>query len=278
MPGKITIASCSVEHYFKTDETEQCLRLIEEAGKHKADIVCIPEYCASPFKDGVPAPVPVPGAITDRYAALAKKYRMYVIAPLVEKLDGPKHYNSAILFDRQGQIAGVYRKTHLCTPEYGEGDSFLPGNEVPVFKTDFGTIGITICMDIHYPELYSAMALKGAEIIFWPSGALDYTGDLIESIVNARAIDYQIWMVPSHHIQLPYLAGRCYGRSRIIDPMGRIRADTGHFPGVAIAPVDLDQQYPLWYEGPQKACYPTMRDIVKKTRRPELYGDVARKP
>ena len=132
-------------------------------------------------------------------------------------------------------------------------------------------------MDIHYPEIYSVMAVNGAEIIFWPSGALDYTGDLIESIVNARAIDYQVWMVPSHHIQLPYLSGKCYGRSRIVDPMGRIRADTGHFPGVAVATVNLDEQYPLWYEGPMKACYPTLRDVVKKTRRPELYGDLAKK-
>ena len=69
-------------------------------------------------------------------------------------------------------------------------------------------------MDIHYPEIYTTLALKGAEIIFWPSAAMDYTGDLIESIVNARAVDNQVYFVVSHFVQLPYLAGKHYGRSR----------------------------------------------------------------
>ncbi len=276
MSRKVTIASCSVEHYFQQSEVEQCLRLVDEAGEQKADIVCLPENCGSDFVKREPVPESVPGPATERFAALARKHRMYVILPLVEKTDGPKHYMSAVLIDRQGQIAGIYRKTHLCLPFHGEGEKYIPGNEVPVFKTDFGTIGITICMDLHYPELYRAMALKGAEVIFWPSGAIDYTGDIIESIVNTRAVDQSVWMVPSHHIQLPYLVGRCYGRSRIVDPMGRTRADTGHFPGVAVARMDIDEQYPLWYDGKMKERYPTMRDVIAQTRRPELYGDVAK--
>src|SRR5204862_4229909 len=139
---------------------------------------------------------------------------------------------SAVLIDRAGKIARNYRTTLRCLPQFHEGETTAAGDEVPVFKTDFGTIAITTCMDIHYPELYTAMALKGAEIIFWPSAAMDYTGDLIESLVNARAIDNQVYFVPSHFVQSPYLAGKHYGRSRIVDCMGRTRADTGHFEGV----------------------------------------------
>jgi predicted amidohydrolase len=126
-------------------------------------------------------------------------------------------------------------------------------------------------MEIHYPEIYTTLALKGAEVILWPSAAMDYTGDLMESIVNARAIDNQVYFVAAHFVQMPYLAGKHYGRSRIVDPMGRIRADTGHFHGVAIAEVDLDQTYPRWYEGERLAAYPTMRKTLFRTRRPELY-------
>jgi len=195
---------------------------------------------------------------------------------LLEKAEAGKHYNSAVVLDRGGKIIGRYYKTHLCLPNFNEGERTLPGDDIPVFKTDFGTIGITTCMDIHYPELYTTLALKGAEIIFWPSAAMDYTGDLIESLVNARAIDNQVYFVAAHFIQMPYLAGKHYGRSRIIDPMGRTRGDTGHFEGVAIAQVDLDQTYPMWYQGKMLEEYPTMRKTIFKTRRPELYGELVK--
>jgi len=277
MARKIRIAACTVETDFKQSEREQALALTEEAGRAGADIVCLPEYVASdmPTVGGWSAST-IPGAITDAFAKLAAKYKMYVIAPLVEENGSAKPYNTAVLFDRSGAILGRYRKTHLCMPGHQEGEKYSAGNDVPVFQTDFGVIAITICMDLHYPELYNAMALKGAEVIFWPSGAMDYTGDVIESLVNARAVDTQTYFVCSHYLSSPYLVGRPYGRSRVVDCMGRIRADTGHFPGVAVAEVDLDQTYPTWYTGEMKKTYPTMRETFFKSRRPELYGEVVR--
>jgi predicted amidohydrolase len=241
-----------------------------------ADIVCLPEFSAAPVTDSKFASESIPGAATDAFAAIAAKYKMYVIVPLLEKTAGERHYNTAVLLDRSGKIVGKYRKTHLCLPTCGEADTTLPGDEIPVFKTDFGTIGITTCMDIHYPELYTTLALKDAEIIFWPSAAMDYTGDLIESLVNARAIDNQVYFVASHFVQTPYLVGKHYGRGRSIDCMGRVRADTGHFEGVAIAQIDLDQTYPMWYQGKMLAEYSTMRRTIFRTRRPELYGEITK--
>ncbi|MCE9591391.1 MAG: carbon-nitrogen hydrolase family protein [Planctomycetes bacterium] len=274
MTRRVKIATCSVETDFSKTQRAQALRLVEEAGERGADIVCLPEYVGSDCVNGQWSATPVPGPVTEEFARLAAKYEMFVITPLVEENGRDKPYNTAVLIDRKGRIAGRYRKTHLCLPGHGEGEKFLPGDELPVFETDFGRIAVTICMDIHYPELYTALALRGAEVIFWPSGAMDYTGDLIESLVNARAIDNQAFFVCSHYIQLPYLVGRSYGRSRVIDCMGRVRADTGHFPGVAVAEVDLDQTYPMWYQGKMLNEYPTMRETFFKTRRPELYGEV----
>jgi N-carbamoylputrescine amidase len=250
--------------------------MVERAGKSGADIVCLPEFSAAPLRDGVFQPETVPGPATEAFAALAAEYKMYVIVPLVEATGGAKNYNTAVLLDRGGKIVGKYRKTHLCLPTCHEGDTTLPGDEVPVFKTDFGTIGITTCMDIHYPELYTTLALKGAEIVFWPSAAMDYTGDLIESLVNARAVDNQVYFVASHFVQKPYLVGKHYGRSRVVDCMGRVRADTGHFEGVAVAEIDLDQTYPMWYQGKALEEYSTMRRTIFRTRRPELYGELVK--
>ncbi len=276
MSRKIKIASCTVEADFEHGVRDKALRLVEHAGEQGADIVCLPEYAAADVDKYHFAPSPIPGPITDIFAKVASRNEMYIIVPMIEQSGRERGYNVAVLIDRKGRVAGRYRKTHLCLPGHEEGENYLAGDETPVFETDFGKIGLTICMDIHYPELYGSLALQGAEIIFWPSGAMDYTGDLIESLVNARAIDNQVCMVCSHYIQLPYLVGRHYGRSRIVDCMGRIRADTGHFPGVALAEVDLDQTYPMWYSGGMLEAYPTMRETIFKTRRPELYGEIVK--
>lgn len=275
----IRIATCTLAQDAKASPYEQALSLVDQAGRSGADIVCLPEYAASAqrrdgdFLADLTA-LPVPGPDVNAFAALAGQHRMYVIVPLVERGAGAKPFNAALLLDRRGALAGVYRKTHLCLPAHGEGERYQPGDDLPVFATDFGRIAITLCMDLHYPEVYTTLALRGAEVIFWPTAALDYTGDLIESLVNARAIDNQVYFVTSHYVQQPFLAGKHCGRSRIVDCMGRTRADTGHFPGLALAQVDLDQTYPMWYSGPMAQDHPTMRQTLFKTRRPELYGPV----
>jgi predicted amidohydrolase len=282
----VKIAACAVPWFTnKQSEAKQgdamaraAIALVAEAGRRGADIVCLPEYCLNNFnfQSNRRAPLRSSAPTIRQIARLAAKHRMYVIAPMIEDGGRGKQFNTAMLFDCRGKLAGRYRKTHLCLPDISEGEYITAGDQLPVFKTDFGTIAITICMDIHYPELYAALALKGAEIIFWPTASIDYTGDLMESLVNARAIDNQVFFVCSHFAQGAYLAGKLYGRSRIVDPMGRIRADTGHLPGVAIAEVDLDQTYPMWYEGKMLQRYPTMRETIFKTRRPELYGELTK--
>lgn len=276
MSRKVRIATCSVPYAPEFSSRPQALELVRQAGEKGSDIVCLPEFSAAPVKESQFAPETVPGPATQAFAQLAAKFRMHVIVPLLEDVGRTKYYNTAVLLDRAGQIIGKYRKTHLCLPVCHEGDTTIAGDQLPVFKTDFGTIGITTCMDIHYPEIYTTLALKGADIIFWPSAAMDYTGNLIESLVNARAVDNQVYFVTSHFIQQPYLAGKHYGRSRIVDCMGRVRADTGHFQGVAIADIDLDETYPMWYQGKALEQYPTMRQTIFKTRRPELYEEITR--
>src|SRR5438132_201983 len=101
--------------------------LVEEAGKGGADIVCLPEFSAAPVRDSKFQPEPVPGSATKAFSSLAAKYTMYVIVPLIEDSGGSKHYNTAVLLDRSGNIVGKYRKTHLCLPQFHEGETTIAG-------------------------------------------------------------------------------------------------------------------------------------------------------
>ncbi|MBI4025663.1 MAG: carbon-nitrogen hydrolase family protein [Verrucomicrobia bacterium] len=194
MSGKVRIATCTVP-WFSTEETRAkqtdavaraAMTLVEEAGRRGADIVCLPEFCLDNynFKANHWIPQRAPGPATEALAAIAARHRIYIIAPLLEDIGKRKACNTAVLLDRSGETVGRYRKTHLCMRGFSEGETTEAGDELPVFRTDFGVIGISICMDIHYPELYTALALKGAEIIFWPTAAMDYTGNLLDSLVN----------------------------------------------------------------------------------------------
>jgi apolipoprotein N-acyltransferase len=103
----------------------------------------------------------IPGPATEMLAERARRYKTWVATSLHER-EGDLLYNTAVLIDRQGRIAGKYRKVHLATVE-GEG-GITPGREYPVFDTDFGRVGMLVCWDNWFPETARAMRLKGAEL------------------------------------------------------------------------------------------------------------------
>jgi predicted amidohydrolase len=113
-------------------------------------------------------PEPVPGPVTERLSAWAREHSSYVVFGLRTK-KGDRVYNSAILLDRKGQIIGQYNKIHPTEDELKDGTT--PGEDVdpPVFKTDFGTIGIQICFDVNWREKWRRLKEQGAQIVFWPS-------------------------------------------------------------------------------------------------------------
>src|SRR5437763_720636 len=102
MSRDVRIATCSVEYSPQISSRPRALKLVEQAGEIGADIVCLPEFSAAPVIDSKFVAEPVPGPATDAFAALAAKYKMYIIVPLLEKTDGEKHYNTAVLLDRSG--------------------------------------------------------------------------------------------------------------------------------------------------------------------------------
>jgi len=233
---------------------------VDEAGRMGADIVYLPEgmtLVGTGLNYGQSAQ-PISGPATERLSAAAKRNRLWVVACFNE-VDGSTLYNTTILFDRGGNIAGKYRKVHLPREEWRQG--ITPGDVYPVFETDFGTIAMQICYDYFFPEPEAAFALAGAEIIFaptWGSTGKDRDGCVGgENMFRVRARDNGVYMVPSVFD----------GNSLVIDPLGRVLASSDGRTGVFMAEVDLADRDALRWVG-------YWRTLARRHRMPQTYGDL----
>ena len=155
------------------------LEHLHVAGQAHVDFACLPEEFA-----GMQAE-PLDGPTTQAVAALARQYHMYVICPIREQA-GDRQYNTAVLIDRQGKIAGYYRKIFVY---WGEG-LHVSEEGVKTFDTDLGRIAILTCFDINFAELWQACDDQDVEIVFWPSA---YGGGMA---LNAYAMLYHYYVVP----------------------------------------------------------------------------------
>jgi len=144
---------------------------------HGLDLAVLPETIVTNTRG--PASqraIPLHGQALDSFSALARRHKTYLVVPLdlaEETSSGPIYSNSAVLLDRQGTVAGIYRKVHPVAL-VGRDDlesGITPGREFPVFDCDFGKLGIQICWDIVFEDGWQALADKGAEIVVWPSAS-----------------------------------------------------------------------------------------------------------
>ena len=163
---------------------------------------------------------------------------------MIEKSDSDKAYNTSVLFDREGEIIAKYRKIHLFDTAFSrkESDTRLPGNEIVTVNTELGTLGLSICYDLRFPELFKELRTKGAEIIFIPSAFILHTGkDHWETLLRARAIDNQVYIVAPNQFGKNEETGIVnYGRSLIIDPWGNVIARAYDKECVITADIEMD--------------------------------------
>jgi len=237
----------------------------DKAGQQGADICCLGEAIAlvGTGASNTDVAEAVPGPSTEALGQVARQRRMWIVAGVYERL-GSTIYNTAVLLDRQGQLAGTYHKTHLPETEYTGG--LTPGDQYPVFRTDFGTIGMQVCYDHFFPEVTRSLALNGAEMVFTPIwGDEREDGYCWDLVARARAIDNAIWYVAAKY------SGR---RSLIIDPWGHIRADTQGQMGIAVAHVDLNERHKCpWLSVAGRGDWAKFRWAQ---RRPHTYRDLLR--
>jgi predicted amidohydrolase len=228
-PRPVTIASVNLRPQSTRAADVSVTRFIEAIDKlvpAKTDIVLLPEGITviGTGKSYVDVSETVPGPTTERLAQVAKRRSTYIAAGLYER-EGHTVYNTAILLDREGRLAGKYRKVYLPIGEIEGG--LTPGSEFPVFRTDFGTVGMMICYDVFFPDPARALARSGAEILLLPI----WGGN--EVLAQARAIDNQVFLVASGYDHPTY----------VMDPEGTRIATAPLSGSVAVATVDLAQRW-----------------------------------
>src|ERR1700733_4796975 len=228
---------------------ERALNYVREASELGAQIVCLPETVTTNGMGNIK--VSVRTGINEEFSRAAREHSIAVMAPYYFS-DGKETFNQATVFDSSGNQIGYYRKAQ---PTGSEAKWVTPGSEFPIIELAIPTkesgsiklkIAIMICMDIYFPEIARIYAMKGAEILFWPTTTHGPTQSGLEAQLKSRAIDNSLYIVESnlagHPPYAPY-SGRFYpGNARIIDFNGDIIAQTGRRAGLAIADINLDEK------------------------------------
>lgn len=228
-PRKVTIASVNLRPQGTKSAAESVRRFVETVEKvvpAKTDMILLPEGITviGTGKTYADVAETIPGPTTATLAEVAKRRSAYVAAGIYER-EGAVLYNTSVLLDRAGTLIGKYRKVYLPRGELEGG--LTPGIGYPVFRTDFGVVGMMICYDVFFADPARALATQGAEIILMPI----WGGDL--TLAKARAIENKVFLAASGY-DFP---------TQIYDPDGEIVAAAPEPGTAAVTTIDLSRRY-----------------------------------
>ncbi len=236
--------------------------LLDEAGAKACDIVCLPEgwaTCNTGLGMTKTEVNSLNGSASVMMAGKARKYGMYIVSGLYN-WSGDTLNNIAVLYNRQGEIQNVYKKVQLPDSEAEQGA--VPGNELPVFTTDFGKIGMLICWDYAFPEVARILALKGAELLLCPiwGDTRGNENDVYRILARSRAIDNGVFFITSIYD----------GQSLIINPSGEILQESSTQNSLITADIDLNFS-PSW-EWIGNAGKGDWKGVWRKDRRSDIFS------
>jgi predicted amidohydrolase len=238
-----------------TDDVDRNLqtadRLVRQAAGLGADLVVLPETWTvmGTREQMIAGAQTLDGQAISWARAIAAELGIDLIAgSFCERRDGaPLLSNTSAHLDPRGEIAAIYRKIHLFDVEidggvYGEASTYAPGEEIVTTTLEPGTTaGLSICFDLRYPELYRILALRGAQLLTVPSAfTLRTTRDHWETLLRARAIENQCFVVAPNQIGDHPGGLRSGGRSLIVDPWGVVLAGAADNEGVIAAELDFE--------------------------------------
>lgn len=267
----IRIAQLQLPVFTSKDDTYSYVTAAcEKAAEAGADLIALPEMFCCPYETtNFPLYAEKEGGATWQFASdLARRLGIYLSAGSMPEADeNGRIYNTAYVFDRQGQQIAKHRKMHLFDINVKGGQVFqesltlTPGNEVTVFDTEFGRMGLCICYDFRFPELCRLMALQGAQLILVPAAFNMTTGPAHwELTFRSQALYNQVFTVgtaPARDLSASY---HSWGHSIIVDPWGTVVSQFTEAECIQITELDLE-----------KTCQIREQLPLLKHRRTDLY-------
>ncbi len=223
---------------------------IRRAHAEGAQLVVLPEVFnwRGRGRDTAANAEPVPGPTTDRMSALAAELGLYLLAGSILETAGPdgRAYNTSVLIGPDTGIIAKYRKIHLFDVDI-EGEDPIreseyrrPGEAVVVADTPLCPMGLSVCYDLRFPELYRRLTAAGAQVVFVPSVFTVPTGRAHwEALLRARAIENQVYIIAPDQTGHHPASMDAYGHSMIVDPWGKVIAQADTEPGLVLADIDL---------------------------------------
>lgn len=225
-------------------------RLVRDAANRGARLIALPElFFWGGHRDAeLEAAEPIPGPTTNALSALARELGVFLIGgSVLERVEGlAKVYNTCVAFDADGAAIATYRKVHLFDVDISdrvairESTNRAAGAETVVATCDLATIGLSICYDLRFPELFRRLVDLRATVVCMPSAFTFATGSAHwEPLLRARAIENQVYLIAPNQHGRGASGVLNYGHSMIVDPWGTVLAHAAEGDGVILADIDL---------------------------------------
>ena len=229
--------------------------LVTEAARAGAEFVALPENFAFLRREGLPIPgaETLDGSLVETLRSWAREHQIWLLGgSFAEAVPGSERmHNTSVLLAPDGALAAVYRKIHLFDVDlsaqggrsYRESERIAPGQDVVVAETPFGAMGLSVCYDLRFPELFRLQSARGARFLLVPSAFARETGrDHWEVLLRARAIENQCFVIAPAQWGQHSPERSSHGRALIADPWGVLLGVAPDRPAVVVADCDLAQQ------------------------------------
>jgi predicted amidohydrolase len=259
-PSTITVAAIQLSSQDDiAANLEQCRQWVERAARAGAQLVVLPENFAYFGPDAQrlraaevleQAPEAATSPIQSALSRCAREFGLTVVGGGMPTRsdDAERPYNTCVVFSPDGRLAAHYHKVHLFDVALADGSQFCesarttPGSALRAVNVGGFQVGLSICYDVRFPELYRGLVDAGAEVLLVPAAFTVHTGkDHWAPLLTARAIESQTWVVAAGQFGSHPQGRRCYGHSMIIDPWGAVVAQCPDRVGFALA--TLDREY-----------------------------------
>jgi len=268
MGFKVAVAQISAEYFKKEENQRKVLSMAEDALNEGVQLILFPEGVnlgyfvmdqSRSVEETVALAQPMADTLTSQWIedlrALAKKGIYIGCGSFINTAENGL-VNALLFFSPAGEIC-TYYKTHLFhVKDTKEEDFVAKGDALSVFHLESFSVGLSICYDLNFPEVFRTLALKGAQIILISSAWPKMGGSVWDTLLPARALENQVCVIASNQT-----GGEYYGHGKIVDWTGKVLVNMGEEEGFMVAEIDLKKQE-KW------------KGIVTyfKDRRPELYG------